>query len=101
MLAVMLFATLLAAEDGTPTCFISGEVYSTRDEIKAALAPTNCPIDIKQDGKVITMTSPKWVVQVQVPDDIGKQEFLYLWGQSEARIGDQTVLVSYKPADGA
>jgi hypothetical protein len=76
-------------------------VYSTQNETKAALIPTNCPIEIQQKGQVITMTSPKWVVQVIIPDDIGKQEFLYQWGESDAKIGEREVQVSYKPADGA
>lgn len=47
------------------------------------------------------MTSPKWVVQVIIPEDIGTQAFLYEWGQAEARIGDRVVAVSYQPAPGA
>ena len=102
MVELMLAAVLLAeSPDSGPVCFVSGEIYSSQNETRAALAPTNCPIDIHQQGRMITMTSPKWVVQVLIPENIGKQEFHYQWGQMDAKIGDQTIQVSYKPAEGA
>jgi len=102
MVELMLAAVLLVENpDSGPVCFVSGEIYSSQKEITAALVPTNCPIDIHQQGRVITMTSPKWIVQVLIPEDIGKQEFLYQWGQTDAKIGDRTIQVSYKPAEGA
>ena len=99
----LIFAAVLLVEnpDSGPVCFISGEIYSSQKEVTAALASTNCPIDIHQQGRVITMTSPKWIVEVLIPEDIGKQEFLYQWGQSDAKIGNTNVQVSYKPAEGA
>jgi hypothetical protein len=99
----MILSTLLLiqAHPGGPACFVSGEVYSSSTETTAALSPTNCPINIAQDGRRITMTSPKWVVHVIIPEDIGKQTFLYEWGQAEAKIGDRVVVVSYQPAPGA
>ena len=99
----LMFATLLLVEDpsSAPVCFVSGEVFSSQKEITAALTPINCPIDIHQQGRVITMTSPKWIVQVLIPENIGKQEFLYQWGQTDAKIGDRTIEVSYKPTEGA
>jgi len=98
MLAALLYAQNPEKNPETgPICFISGEVYSSKVETKASLAPTNCPIDIQQDGRLITMTSPKWIVQVTIPEDIGTQRFLYQWGQAEAKIGDRDVLVMYKP----
>jgi hypothetical protein len=101
MIELMLAALLVAESPETgPVCFVSGEVQSEREEVKAVLVPTNCPIDIHQEGRIITMTSPKWVVQVLIPEDIGRQEFIYQWGQEEAKIGAQTVGVSYKPAGG-
>ena len=99
----LVLAALLVAENpkSGPICTVSGEVYSEQNTTNAALAPTNCPIDIQQDGRVITMRSPKWVVQVIIPDDIGKQEFFYQWGERDAKIGDREVQVSYRPAGGA
>jgi len=98
MLDLILAAVLTAQNpDISPVCFVSGEVYSSPTETQAALTSTNCPIRIQQEGRVITMVSPKWVVQVLIPEGIGKQEFLYQWGQAEARIGDQDVQVTYKP----
>lgn len=100
MIELVLSALLVTESSQTgPECFVSGEVYSQRQELKAALAPTNCPINIRQEGRVITMTSPKWEVQVRIPEDIGRQQFLYEWGQSEAKIGGMTVEVSYKPSE--
>lgn len=102
MVELMLAAVLLVeSPDSGPVCFVSGEIYSSQNETRAALAPTNCPIDIHQQGRVITMTSPKWVVQVLIPENIGKQEFIYQWGETDAKIGDRTIQVSYKPAEGA
>jgi hypothetical protein len=102
MLDIILSSLLVTqAAAGGPTCFISGEVSSSRTETTATLSPTNCPIDIAREGRRITMTSPKWVVQVIIPEDIGTQAFLYEWGQAEARIGDRVVAVSYQPAPGA
>ena len=95
----LILSALLVAETG-PVCFVSGEVYSERQEVKAVLAPTNCPIDIHQEGRLITMRSPKWVVEVLIPEDIGTHEFVYQWGQAEAKIGARTVAVNYKPAGG-
>ncbi len=101
MIELILAALLVAQRPETgPECFVSGEVSSQRQEVKALLAPTNCPIEIHQDGRLITMTSPKWVVQVLIPEDIDTQEFVYQWGQAEAKIGAHTVVVSYKPAGG-
>jgi hypothetical protein len=98
----LMLATLLVAErpEPGPVCFVSGEVQSEREEVKAVLVPTNCPIDIHQEGRVITMTSPKWIVQVLIPENIGTQHFVYQWGQAEATIGARTVAVSYKPVNG-
>ena len=101
MIELMLSALLVTDGPETgPICFVSGEVYSDREKVKATLVPTNCPIGIHQEGPVITMTSPKWVVQVLIPKNIGAQEFVYQWGQTEAKIGAMTVVVSYKPAGG-
>jgi hypothetical protein len=101
MIEFVLSALLVTEKLETgPVCFVSGEVHSERQEIKAVLAPTNCPIDIHQEGRMITMTSPKWVVQVLIPEDVGTQEFVYQWGQTEAQIGAKSVEVSYKPAGG-
>jgi hypothetical protein len=99
MVELMLAAVLLAqGHDSGPVCFVSGEIYASQNETRAALASTNCPISIRQQGRMITMTSPKWVVQVLIPENIGKQEFHYQWGQTEAKIGDRSIRVSYKPA---
>jgi hypothetical protein len=98
--AILAAALLLQAETG-PSCFVSGEVDASSQQTRVTLTPTNCPIDISQDGRLITMTSPKWVVQVVIPEDIGKQQFLYEWGQTEAKIGEREVQVSYKPMGGA
>lgn len=96
MIAEALFSTLLLAEILSQDCFITGEVTWSPQETKASLS-TPCPIRIEQDGKLITMTSPKWVVQVTIPEEPGPQEFVYQWGQSEAKIGTRTIEVFYRP----
>jgi len=47
----------------------------------------------------VTMTSPKWMVQVQIPEDQATHKFVYQWGQSEAQIDDRPVQVTYRPIE--
>jgi hypothetical protein len=96
----MLAEILLTAWLASPSpCFITGEVFHQQTEAKAMLS-TNCPIHFMRQGALITMTSPKWIVQVTIPEEPVAQAFIYRWGQAEARIGNRVVQVSYGPAGG-
>ena len=100
MLAEVIMAAWLTAQTSTPPCFITGEVFYSIEQTTALLS-SNCPIHIAREGTRITMTSMQWVVQVEIPQEPGMHEFVYRWGQREARIGDQTVNVAYGPTGGA
>lgn len=99
MLVEALLASWLSAQAPTQDCFILGEVSVTKEET-TRLEATGCPITIRRSGKIVTMSSPKWIVQVIIPEASGSQKFLYQWGQSEATIGDRNVEVTYRPAGG-
>src|SRR5215212_5370160 len=100
MLAELILTAWLAAEAPMPPCFITGEVfYSTAQT--SALLTSNCPIQIEREGTRIKMTTAKWIVQVDIPEEPGMHEFVYRWGQLEAKIGGQKVNVAYGPTGGA
>lgn len=96
MLVDALLSAWLSAQAPAQDCFILGEVSAAQEET-TRLESTGCPITIRRTGKIITMTSPKWIVQVTIPEAPGSQKFLYQWGQSEATIGDRNVEVTYRP----
>jgi hypothetical protein len=96
MLAEMLVTMWLASPS---PCLITGEVFHQQQEAKATLS-TNCPIHFIRQGSLITMTSPRWIVQVSIPEEPLPQAFVYRWGQAEARIGNRGVQVSYGPVGG-
>ena len=83
----------------TQTCFITGDVVWSQDQATAHLS-TPCPIEIRVEGAVVKLTSPKWYVEIALPEEPAAQSFFYRWGQAEAQIGDHTVKVSYGPIGG-
>jgi hypothetical protein len=99
MLVEAMLAAWLSAQAPAQECFILGEVSAAQEEA-THLQSTGCPITIRRTGKIITMISSKWIVQVTIPEAPGSQKFLYQWGQSEATIGDRNVEVTYRPAGG-
>jgi hypothetical protein len=99
MLVDALLSAWLSAQAPAQDCFILGEVSTAQEETTRLESP-GCPITIRRTGKIITMTSPKWIVQVTIPEAPGSQKFLYQWGQSEATIGDRNIEVTYRPAGG-
>ena len=92
-------AAWLYAQQTSQDCFIFGEV-SAAEEPVSELQVTGCPIKIERKGKLITLTSPKFIVEIAIPDAPGAQKFLYQWGQAEATIGNQVIAVSYREAGG-
>jgi len=80
-------------------CFITGDVEWSQTQATAHLS-TPCPIEIKVEGALVKLTSPKWHVEIAVPEKPGLQPFFYRWGQAEAQVGSQTVKVSYGPNGG-
>ena len=92
-------AAWLYAQQTSQDCFIFGEV-SAVDEQVFELKATGCPIKIERKGKLITLASPKFIVEITIPDMPGPQKFLYQWGQSEATIGNQVINISYREVGG-
>ncbi len=88
-------AAWLYAQQTSQDCFIFGEVSATEEEA-SGLKATGCPIKIARKGKLITLSSPKFIVEIAIPDMPGPQKFLYQWGQSEATIGNQVINISYR-----
>ena len=99
MLLEVAAAAWLYAQHTSQDCFIFGEV-SAAEEQAAGLTATGCPIKIERKGKLLTLTSPKYIVEISIPDAPGPQKFLYQWGQSEATIGNQVINVSYREVGG-
>ena len=92
-------AAWLYAQQTSQDCFIFGEVSATEEEA-SGLKATGCPIKIERKGKLLTLSSPKFIVEIAIPDGPGPQKFLYQWGQSEATIGNQVINISYREVGG-
>ena len=92
-------AAWLYAQQASQDCFVFGEV-SVTEEQGFELTATGCPIKIERKGKLITLASPKYIVEITIPDAPGPQKFLYQWGQSEATIGNQVINISYREVGG-
>jgi len=99
MLLEVAAAAWLYAQHTSEDCFILGEI-SAAEEQASELKATGCPIKIERKGKLITLTSPKYIVEIAIPDAPGPQKFLYQWGQAEATIGSQVIAVSYREVGG-
>jgi hypothetical protein len=99
MLLEAMFVAWLSAQHTSQDCFIFGEVSAAEEKV-FNLQATGCPIKIERKGKLIKLTSPKYIVEITIPDAAGTQKFLYQWGQSEATIGDQIIQISYREAGG-
>jgi len=89
----------LYAQQLSQDCFIFGEV-SAAEAKSLELTATGCPIKIERKGKLITLSSPKYIVEIAIPDMPGAQKFLYQWGQSEATIGNQVITISFREVGG-
>ena len=83
-----------------PQCYVTGMVYGTPTiaETDAILLVTDgCPITIVRFERTVTMASPRWQVEVQIPERGGWLNFRYLWGQNEVAIGKQRIEVHAEP----
>src|SRR2546425_6723235 len=52
-----------------------------------ALLHSDCLIEIQRHDRWIIMTSPRWVVAVEIPPTFGKRQFTYSWGSPWALFG--------------
>src|SRR5437667_12644746 len=64
----------------TRTPFPSPFPYTT-------LFRSDCLIEIQRHDRWIIMTSPRWVVAVEIPPTFGKRQFTYSWGSPWALFG--------------
>ncbi len=99
MLLEAMLATWLSAQTNSKDCFIFGEVSATEEQI-FNLQATGCPIKIERKGRLVTLTSPKYIVEITIPDGAGTKKFLYQWGETQAKIGDQDVNIEFRPVGG-
>lgn len=99
MLLEAMLATWLSAQTTSKDCFIFGEVSATEEQV-FNLEATGCPIKIERKGRLVTLTSPKYVVEITIPDGPGTQKFLYQWGESQAKIGNHDVNIAFRPVGG-
>ncbi len=99
LLEAMLAAWLSAQTDSRDCCFIFG-VVSTTEERVFDLEATGCPIKIERKGKLVTLTSPKYIVEITIPGGLGTRKFLYQWGETQAKIGDHNVAIAFRPVGG-
>jgi hypothetical protein len=93
-----------ASESGTMPpvkCLVAGEVVWAKEEIEPRVRlKTWCPIQIQRDGAYLKLSSSKWIVEVVLPETPFPKAFLYIWGQPNATIGNDSVKVLYGPIDG-
>ena len=99
MLLEVAAAAWLYVQQTSQDCFVFGEVSATEEQA-SGLQATVCPIKIERKGKLITLTSPKFIVEIAIPDLQGPQKFLYQWGQAEATVGNQIIAISYREVGG-
>jgi hypothetical protein len=84
-----------------PTCLVMGTVWWPKEDMEPKMRlTTTCPIQIQRDGQFVKMSSPRWSVEVCLPEKPRPQGFLYIWGHSEATIGNHAVPVRFGPAYG-
>jgi hypothetical protein len=92
------------SESGTMppiNCLVVGNVVWAKEEIEPHVRlKTWCPIQIQRDGAYLKLSSSKWIIEVVIPETPFQKPFLYIWGQREATIGNDTVKVHYGPRDG-
>ena len=64
---------------GTWIGTVTGTVFHSTEQT-FALLHSDCLIEIQRHDRWIIMTSPRWVVAVEIPPAFGKREFTYTWG---------------------
>ena len=67
-------------------CAVTGTVFHAPDQT-FALLHSNCLVEIERRDRWIIMTSPQWVVAVEIPPIPGKRRFTYSWGSPWALFG--------------
>ena len=86
MLESMLLMLGLMSASMPEGCAVTGTVFHSTEQT-VALLHSDCLIDIQRQDRWIIMTSPQWVVTVEIPPMPGKSQFTYAWGSPWALFG--------------
>jgi hypothetical protein len=86
MFESMLLTLWLMSASMPEGCAVTGTVFHSTEQT-FALLHSNCLIDIQRHDRWIIMTSPRWVVAVEIPPMPGKCQFTYTWGSPWAQVG--------------
>ena len=79
MLESLLLTLSLMSASMPEGCAVTGTVFHSTEQT-FALLHSDCLIEIQRDDRWIIMTSPRWVVAVEIPPTFGKRQFTYTWG---------------------
>src|SRR2546427_8566372 len=79
MMESMLLTLWLMSASMPEGCAVTGTVFHSTEQTFALLR-SDCLIDIERQDRWIIMTSPRWVVAVEIPPTFGKRQFTYSWG---------------------
>src|SRR5437016_12105275 len=86
MLESLLLTLSLMSASMPEGCAVTGTVFNSTEQT-FALLHSNCLIDIRRRDRWIIMTSVKWTVAVEIPENSGKCQFTYTWGSPWALFG--------------
>lgn len=86
MLDSMILTLWLMTASMPEGCAVTGTVFHSTEQT-FALLHSNCLIEIQRREGWIIMTSPQWVVAVEIPPTPGKWSFTYSWGSPWALFG--------------
>src|SRR3989475_9590683 len=76
MLESMLLTFWLMSASMPEGCAVTGTVFHSTEQT-FALLHSDCLIEIQRHDRWIIMTSPRWVVAVEIPPTFGKRELNY------------------------
>src|SRR5437879_9568642 len=88
MLESMLLTLWLLSASMPEGCAVTGTVFHSTEQT-FALLHSDCLIEIQRDARWIIMTSPRWVVAVEIPPTFGKRQFTYDWRSTRLKFRDR------------
>src|SRR2546428_3923412 len=100
MLESMLLTFWLMSASMPEGCAVTGTVFHSTEQTFALLR-SDCLIDIQRHDRWIIMTSPRWVVAVEIPPTFGKRQFTYSWGSPWALLGSAHITTEVMMRSGA
>src|SRR3989442_11585850 len=76
MMESMLLTLWLMSASMPEGCAVTGTVFHSTEQTFALLR-SDCLIDIERQDRWIIMTSPRWVVAVEIPPTLEQTPFIY------------------------